>query len=163
MQKNKREKVVVKSMDCVSKVSDNGKRASDFNHSETEIHPWCKINVVCWRGFPLSFCQPPQAVLNPFLLASDFAVLPALHFILITPGFLHLRISKQQQPPCYYISSLPTLSNALGRHQLFTVNAFWKKESRWFLCLGVFNLLRKATHAAFAQIPSSVLDHLLLQ
>jgi len=100
--------MAAKSMGCVSRVSDNGNRASKFNHSESKIQPLCKINVVCWRGSPLSFCQPPQAMLNPFLLASGFAALPTVHFILMTPGSLHLRIPEHQQPPCYFFIARPS-------------------------------------------------------
>lgn len=100
-----RTEVAVKSMGCVSRVCDNGNRASEFSCSESKIQPLYKINVVCWWGAPLSFCQPPQAMLNPFLLASDFAAMPAVHFILITPGFLHLWIPEQQQAPCYFLTS----------------------------------------------------------
>lgn len=76
-----RTEVVVKPMGCVSRVSDNGRRSSKFNLSESKIQPLCKTNVVCRRGSPLSFCQSPQAMLNPFLLVSDFAALPAVDFI----------------------------------------------------------------------------------
>lgn len=51
------------------------------NLSESKIQPLFKTNVVCRRDSPLSFCQPLQAMLNPFLLVSDFAVLPAVDFI----------------------------------------------------------------------------------
>lgn len=42
-----RTEVAVKSMGYVSRVSDNGNRASEFNYSESKIQPLCKINVVC--------------------------------------------------------------------------------------------------------------------
>lgn len=71
----------IKSVCCVSGVNDNGSRSSKFNPSESEIQPLCKTNVVCRRGSPSSFCQPPQAMLNPFLLVSDFSALPAVDFI----------------------------------------------------------------------------------
>lgn len=61
-----RTKVEAKSMGPVSRVSDNGNRTSEFGCSESKIQLLCKINVVCWRVSPLSFCQPPQAMLNPF-------------------------------------------------------------------------------------------------
>lgn len=63
--------------------------------SESEIQPLCKMNVVCWRSSPLSFCQLPQAMLNLFLLVSNFAVLPAVHFVLVKSESLYLRIFAQ--------------------------------------------------------------------
>lgn len=126
-----RTEVVIKSVGCVSRVTDNGSRSSKFNLSESKIQPLGKTNVVCRRGSPLSFCQPPQAMLNPFLFVSDFAALPAVDIIWITPGSLHLRIPQGEQPPCSFFTC-PHLT--LRRVLLFTVDELWNKHSR---CLGL--------------------------
>lgn len=146
-----RTEVAVKSMGCVSRVSDNGNGISEFNHSESEIQPLYQVNVACWRGSPLSSCQPPQAMLNPFLLASDFAALPAVHFILITPGSPHLRIPKQQQPPCYFFTAHSSWCS-WERPVFHSRCPLRRRIELIFLCFSLF--LRKDTAAALAQIPS---------